>query len=502
MNLVAAAESPLEEEVSPSAEPEQPGLHKTAVRAFGWTVLAYGVSQVLRLAQNIALSYFVFPEAFGLFTLVNIALQGLFMFSELGVGPSIVQHKHGEDRDFYNTAWTIQIIRSFVLLAAACLIAYPMAQFYDERLLWVLPVAGFTALFDGFTSTGVFGAQRRLQIGKLAGLDALSQLIGSVAAVLIAVFITPTVWALLSATCFAMATRMVVSHFLIPGTRNRLCWNKYAAGEVISFGKWILLSTIVAFCSMQVDRLVLGKIVSTAVLGVYGVAYAISMLPDITMQKLASNVLHPVLANYRRESLDALQTKFARMRELLLVISLFLVLGVFSWSEVFFTYVYHTNYIEAGPIAKFLAVNTWISAITTTLVHLVFVVNDSKSLAKSSAVKFVTTFVFSLAGYQLGGIFGFIVAIAIGNLCGHLVLLLALQKSGISCYGQNAKFTALFIGLAATVEIGNYALDQLIMPEAGLIVNFVVCAAVGVWAMTKALEFAKEKNSQDQPLAA
>lgn len=81
-------------------------LKKLAIRGMVWTVAGYGASQILRLGSNLILTRLLFPELFGLMTLVNIFITGLHLFSDIGVGPSIIQNKRGDDPVFLNTAWT------------------------------------------------------------------------------------------------------------------------------------------------------------------------------------------------------------------------------------------------------------------------------------------------------------------------------------------------------------------------------------------------------------
>jgi O-antigen/teichoic acid export membrane protein len=103
--------------------------------------------QALRLGSNIVLAWLLFPEAFGLMLLVNVFMQGLQMFSDIGIGPSIIQNKRGNDPDFLNTAWTIQAIRGFVLWFIACVLAWPIAWIFahNDPLAWklvlLIPVA-------------------------------------------------------------------------------------------------------------------------------------------------------------------------------------------------------------------------------------------------------------------------------------------------------------------------------------------------------------------------
>ena len=54
-----------------------------------WTFLGYGGSQLIRLISNLFLAWLLFPGAFGLMALINVLMQGLQMFSDIGLGPSI-----------------------------------------------------------------------------------------------------------------------------------------------------------------------------------------------------------------------------------------------------------------------------------------------------------------------------------------------------------------------------------------------------------------------------
>ena len=64
--------------------------------------------------------------------LAGVFLMGLHLFADVGIRTSIIQHKHGDEPDFLNTAWTLQIIRGFMLFLASMVLAWPAA--YLHRL--------------------------------------------------------------------------------------------------------------------------------------------------------------------------------------------------------------------------------------------------------------------------------------------------------------------------------------------------------------------------------
>jgi hypothetical protein len=114
------------------------------VRSSLVTVGGYGLGQVIRLAGNILISRLVLPEAFGIMALANVLIQGLAMFSDVGIEPALVQHRRGDEPRFYNTAWTVQVLRaSCFAWARACSPGRRRSSTKEPRLLILLPTAGW-----------------------------------------------------------------------------------------------------------------------------------------------------------------------------------------------------------------------------------------------------------------------------------------------------------------------------------------------------------------------
>ena len=142
------------------------GLAARATRSSAWTIFGHGTAQVIRLATNLILTRLLFPEAFGLMALVTVILIGLWLFSDAGVGPAIMQNRRGDEPNFLDTAWTIQTVRGGGLWLLTCALAQPAAAFYDAPMLkGLLPVAGLSLLIGGFSPTKLETANRHLAVG-------------------------------------------------------------------------------------------------------------------------------------------------------------------------------------------------------------------------------------------------------------------------------------------------------------------------------------------------
>lgn len=129
---------------------------KLVIRGTVWTVIGYGGSQGLRFVSNLILTRLLFPDLFGLMALTHIFVIGLELFSDLGLNWSVIQHQRGDDPVFLNTAWTVDVLRGWILWLGCWCIAWPVAQIYGyPDLVWLIPLVGLSTVFSGFKSTAI-----------------------------------------------------------------------------------------------------------------------------------------------------------------------------------------------------------------------------------------------------------------------------------------------------------------------------------------------------------
>ena len=468
----------------PAAAPSPAPAANAVVRGSLWTLGGYGAGQMLRLVGNVVVSRLVFPEAFGVMALVNVFIQGLGMSCDLGIEPNIIQNRRGDEPAFLNTAWTMQVVRGFTLMLGACLLAWPVATFYDEpRFLWLVPIAGLSAVLSGFSSTAIFSARRHLLLGRLTALELSTQTIGLIVMCVWA-WLAPGVGALIGGTLVQAAAAMVGSHLLRVGPHNRFAWDADAARSLFHFGKWVFVSTLITFCAMQIDRLTLGKLIPLDELGIYSVAIALAMLPHLLVTSLSWSVLYPLLSRCARESRDELQSRLLAVREALLAAGMILVLGLMLGSRTFFAVLYDARYQEAGLLAELLAGAVWVMVLSTTLDRALQALGDARSLALFNLVKLIATTATSILGFYLAGLPGFIGGLATGAACGHVVLLLCLRAHCIHVARQDARFTTLLM-LSASAAIALTLLAERYVPFGREIAATVLLSLAGAWGLSK-----------------
>jgi O-antigen/teichoic acid export membrane protein len=453
---VAATGSGFAEEALPPGEssplvslPAKPGARRGAA----WVIAGYGVGQVLRLGANVLLSRLLFPEVFGLMSLVMTLLVGLEMFSDIGVGPSIIQNPRGDDPLFLDTTWTLQAIRGVIIWLFLCLFAWPMAWFYNQPLLlWLVPSTGFTVVLNGLSSTSLYTVRRHLQLGRLTLFELCSQLVG-VAVSCLAAWMYASVTALVAGGLAAAAFRAATSHFALGCPRNRFRWDPATVTSVLVFGRWIFVCSLITFLASQSDRLILGKMVDESILGVYSVAVSLATLPQMLLTALAMSLVFPVLSNHSRKSESQMDAALKPIREAMLTAGLGMILGVFVESDLLFRFAYDVRYQMAIPIVHWMLITVWISILGLTLDPALISLGDSQGSAIASLARFVVTIPAVILGFYVSGLWGFIAGLWIGGLVGQLALTARLRRHQIRPTGQDVRYTVALVVLILIVRV-------------------------------------------------
>jgi O-antigen/teichoic acid export membrane protein len=427
------------------------GLRGLVVRGTFWTVASYGAGQVLRLASNLVMASLLVPEVFGLMALVQSFIAGLAMFSDVGTSTSIIRHPRGDEPEFLNTAWTMQVLRGCWLGLGSMLLAFPVARIYgDDRLLALLPLVGVGSLIGGFTSTSLFTLSRRLGVGRQSRYELATQLV-SMIVVLLTVYFYRSIWSLVIGGLFGSVIRVIWSHRLGVGPPNRFAWDRASAREILSFGKWVFLSTAVAFFAEQSDRLILGKLLTMEMLGIYSISAALADMPRQISSALHSKVVFPAISRLLHLSRPEMRAKIiAGRRPILVCWALGLALMVGS-GDLMIGILYDRRYQLASWMLPLLALGIWPRLLCNTIECALFVVGRPQYSTFASVLRFLTTAIGICLGYAWIGLPGAVIAIAFNDVPYYIAANFGLHREGLGALKQDLGFTALFLTAAALV---------------------------------------------------
>lgn len=426
--------------------------------AAGWVTATYVAQQGLRLVSNIILAWLLAPALLGTMLLINSLRTGGELLTDVGVGQSIVNNPRGNEPDFYNTAWTIQILRGLLLFVVAIAVTVPIAHGYDNpELLLLLPAAAPIFILTGLTSPARFLLQKQLNVRKLALFDLGSSLFGTVAQIGLA-FYMPTIWALIWGLLISTGVPAIASFFLIDWRSHRLRWDKAAVRAILHFGKWIFLSSLVYFLAMNFDRLYFAGAISFTLLGVYGIARTFADMIMQLFQRMGNLLIFPKVSASLHRGRD-LQHAIRPMRLAVLgCVAAGLAFGIAVADQFIYT-VYDERYRAAGIFLPILLVGTWFGILATMADAMMMGVGKPSGVALGNGVKLI---VIALVLPVLLPRHGMIAALLIfvgAEAARYMVLAWRKHGLGISFFRQDIGMTILFFALIllfreATLFIG------------------------------------------------
>lgn len=431
------------------------GLFGRLLRSVGWTAIGFTAMQALRLGSNLILTRLLFPEAFGLMALVTAFMVGLAMFSDVGIGPSIMQNKRGDDADFLNTAWTIQVVRGAFLWLATWIIAGPIASFYAEPMLaQLLPAAGLSLLIAGFNSTRLESANRHLMLGRATLLEIVSQVIGLVAMIVLA-WAMRSVWALVIGSIVSATVKLIFTHTFLPGITNRLLLDRPAARELVAFGKWVFLSTIFGFLLAQGDKIILGKFLPLDMFGIYNIGYFLASFPILFGMAILGRVLIPLYRERPPSASASNYSKISRARFGLSACVLSLLLFMAFFGAMLVDLLYDPRFAAAGPVVIAVACAHIPYVIGMTYEHAALAAGNSKGVFILMFFRCVTQLSFLLIGFTLGGLAGGLAGQALAMAIVHPLLIRLGRRHGAWDPLHDVVFALVGFGLGALALVLN-----------------------------------------------
>jgi len=400
----------------PSIDVSAPvSLRRRAIGAGAWNLVSLLASQGMRLGGNLIIARLLIPEMFGVIAIATTVSVLLHLLSDVGLRQNIIQSRRGDDPLFLNTAWTVQIIRGVVLFALTLLLAlgawlaqvanlWPAGSTYAaEELPLVLAVTGVSALIFGLQSTKIDVAVRTFQQKRVVLIELTSQTIGLIVMLLIGYF-TRSIWSLVAASLIGSLTNTVLSHLLLQGPRNRLQWDRSALTELINFGRWILVSSVVGVLAMHGDRIWFGASMTAAELGVYSIAVLILGSIQTGLMKLFGAVALPAFSEAAREGDSArLKALYWRFKLLVDLVTLFICGVLLTASPMLIGWMYDERYTAAGSILAILSLS--FIALRYTLAHQIWLaVGLTKYQAIDNIIRLVSLWVLLPLLLAMGGV--------------------------------------------------------------------------------------------------
>lgn len=336
------------------------------LRAAGWSLLGFLTGQVMRLVSSLILTRLLVPEMFGVMAIAGMVQVIVGMLSDVGIRQAVIQSKYGDLQPFLDTAWTLQVMRGVAiwLICIAVAVSFDHASasgwfapgsVYSAPVLPQVVVAiSFTAVIAGFQPTKAITSVRDIDLGRVTVIEFVAQLVSLAVAILIG-WLTRSIWSFVVAALVSTIVSTVLSQVCLPGRGNRFRLEREALGELVRFGRWIVLSSSFSVLAANGDRMLLAGWISPTELGIYVLAFNLVALIEGAGGRLFTSVAMPALSKVAREQPESIPRVYYKFR---LPFDVFFVGGagaLFGGGQSIISIFYDDRYAGAGQIIQVLS---------------------------------------------------------------------------------------------------------------------------------------------------
>ena len=268
----------------------------------GMAVFSLGVvgDRGCRLVRNMILARVIARQEFGLMAIVLTVTTVFEAFTEVGVRLSVIQNKDGADDDYLNAAWWLQAARGMALALLGIMVAPLIAHFYHKpQLTDLLRVAFLAVFFRGLVSPRMSVLLKQLKYGRAVLLTQGSGVIGTITAIGLT-FVFRNVWALVIGFVAESAILCLLSQIAVPLV-PRFRIHRDSLAKLLKFGRGLAGSPIMTIIMLNADVIVLGKMISDTMLGMYSLGSQLACVPATLYGMVVGPVLLPAFSKKQDE---------------------------------------------------------------------------------------------------------------------------------------------------------------------------------------------------------
>jgi O-antigen/teichoic acid export membrane protein len=318
-------------------------------------VLGVGVfaAKFLGFASKVILTRLLVPQEMGLMVMI-LSLTALFdVLTEIGIKQSVIQHKNGDDPEYLNMAWWFQCLRGIGLYAVAFIAAPWLCEFYFrsraevltrypmEQVITLVRVAFLAILFNGFVSPKAYILEKTFRFGRAVLITQGSFILGTIITIILA-FAIRNVWAIVIGFASMGFTKCILSHAICP-FRPKFAYHRESFQGLYSFARGMFGLPVLTYIAFNIDVLVAGKLVSTSLVGFYGMALTLAFTPWELFSGIISPVLLPAFAEKQNDK-EALCKAVLQIAKYVAIFVIPITALALSCSSTILTVVYGTEY--------------------------------------------------------------------------------------------------------------------------------------------------------------
>jgi len=362
------------------------GYTKDAVKGVMWLSGFRVATRALSFIKTFIIARILTPNQFGVFGIATISLSLLEVLTETGINILLTQQKKAIDI-YIDTAWIVSIVRGFLIAAIIGISSPWIATFFNStEASKLLPLISLVAFIRGFINPSVAQFIKQLNFEKEFYYRTSIFLVETILSLMLTLLMrspAALVWGLVGGALFEMLISLIIVK-----PRPHFRFKIVIFKEIFHLGKWITLSGIFSYLYLNIDNIVVGKILGATTLGIYDMAYKTSMLPISEITDVVGKATFPVYVKIVDQP-ARLRKAFIKTAALMTVFTIPAGLVLFFFPEIVISILLGNQWLAAAPILKLLAIYAIARSILTAPTSLFYGLGKQKIITSITLVNFI-----------------------------------------------------------------------------------------------------------------
>lgn len=281
-------------ETIPNAQPKE-----QAIRSSKWALLSALSSNSMPTLLALFLAHLLTPEDFGIVGLSIVLVSLMRLVQQAGLDQALIQREL-DNRDDADAAFWMNMVFAAALYALLWVIAPYIASYYAEpRTALVLRVLGLQLLFSAAGSVKSSMMVRCFRFRALFYVQTASSATPFAVSIPLAVC-GYGYWALI-AGLVASSLINTAMLWVFNSWHPRLRFDFTAARRLMQFGGLVLLESLLAWVSLNLDKIIIAKTMGMKALGLYSFAFSIAIMAVSIPLSGITSVALPMLSRMQHD---------------------------------------------------------------------------------------------------------------------------------------------------------------------------------------------------------
>lgn len=325
----------------------------------GWIIVGKLAQMVISLFITMITARYLGPSNYGAIAYVSSFVAFFTAIANLGLNNVSVKYiidKPEKEGEVIGSILAMQLISSIICSVAICILVYFLNQ-EDVMLIYISFIQVISLIFQSFYIFN-YWYQSKLKSKVSTIITFVSYLVMTVYRIIILILQKDITWFAFAITLDVLVVSILLYVSYRRSGGQKLSFSLKLSKELLSVSKHFILSGLMISIYGQMDKVMIGQMLSTTELGYYSTALAICNMWVFILAAIIDSA-RPLIMTYRKNNKVQYEEGLIKLYSAIIWITIFVSIGISIFAEWIVLILYGVAFLPAVATLRIL---TWYNA--------------------------------------------------------------------------------------------------------------------------------------------